>query len=75
MGSAAPAPRAAKSRSLLDSLIAAQPDLRLPELTQLAHAELSQTSSTSAVNRFEGKSCCLPRLYGRDELSERAPSM
>ncbi len=58
-GSAAPAPRAGKSRSPLEAhapwllaLIAAEPDLSLAELTQRVQAELGQKTSTSAMDRF-----------------------
>ena len=58
-GSAAPAPRAGKSRSPLEAhapwllaLIAAEPDLSLAELTQRVQAELGQKTSASAMDRF-----------------------
>jgi transposase len=58
-GSAAPPPRAGKSRSPLEAhapwllaLIAAEPDLSLAELTQRVQAEFGQNTSTSSLDRF-----------------------
>jgi len=58
-GSAAPAPRAGKSRSPLEAhapwllaLIAAEPDLSLAALTQRVQAERGLKTSASAMDRF-----------------------
>ena len=58
-GSAAPRPRAGKSRSPLEAhaswllaLIGAEPDLSLEELAQRVRVDLGQATSTSAVDRF-----------------------
>ncbi len=87
-GSAAPAPRAAKSRSPLEAhapwllaLIAAQPDLSLAELTQRAQAELGQKTSTSAMDRFvqaaraqlQKKLCTPPSRTGPTSLRRVKP--